>query len=792
MSFRGGGINNENTTGTGSLDVGDRSMYNSTHENSSKNEQVCDENSGDNETETSQNIFNATLYESITNMLKRKTNDRGRSYKEEWDRLITYHKNASMPFNERFMTWKNETTDKAKRLFFEKISLAASTLLKVEKDTILDQVTNHSSLEGIEEESDAYDDEITLQSDLSRPGRQIFVVTTAAIPWFTGTAVNPLLRAAYLYRLTRETNQRAENERLGRNESDVKMKNSGSGDNMHHRMVTLVIPWLELEEDRLELYGSKHNFTTPEEQELYIRKWLLEQADLPLEADEKLGLKIIFYPARYHFGLKSIFAMGDITALLDIDPDVDVCILEEPEHLNAYRAPGDGNSWTAKFNFVVGIIHTNYVEYASAHYSGLWSAPAIRVLGSAMVRAYCHVVIKLSDTLQEFAIEKERTSNVHGVRSEFLVEGVRRENEAKDKSRKERDLDRNEEVGHTYRNLEHSDQQRSEDQTDVYFIGKILWTKGLDKLLELEDYYRQHTGNYFAINIYGNGPEEEEIKRAFHGRNFESKPITSMPTESKGYDDNKSTDLGGQKLDINEETPTSLSTHLAKLTNSIELDLPKSLHEWRKTPIPAKFPGRVDHATLVKYKVFVNPSLSEVLCTTTAEALAMGKWVVIPVHPSNTFFMQFPNCLSYKNKLEFAANLHWALSHDPEPLTPEEQRLFSWEAATERLLEASAITRGEARERQRKGTSKLDERIAWFHNEVGKGLRGDKIRKILGGGPVSDQVRYSRGFTEESTEVETENQDGGLSIKFVGSALAEAMKNTLFDAMDFLPSGSTT
>jgi len=193
--------------------------------------------------------------------------------------------------------------------------------------------------------------------------------------------------------------------------------------------------------------------------------------------------------------------------------------------------------------------------------------------------------------------------------------------------------------------------------------------------------------------------------------------------------------------------------------------LPRSLYEFRRQPIPATFPGRVDHAALKggggdssqqNYKIFVNPSVSEVLCTTTAEALAMGKFAIIPVHPSNEFFMKFPNCLSYRNPYEFVANLRWALTHDPVPHTPELAREFTWQAATDRFLEASRITHKEAREREILGRSKIDERIAWFHNEIGKGVKGDIIRKALGAGPVSGQVQY-----EMTKQRRTKGDDDG-------------------------------
>ena len=106
------------------------------------------------------------------------------------------------------------------------------------------------------------DDQVSYESDLSRLDRKIFCVTTASLPWMTGTAVNPLLRVAYLKR--------------GRP--------SGS--------VTLVIPWLEKEADQVSVFGEK-KFANAEEQETYVRAWLRDSAGMPEEADKESGIQIM-------------------------------------------------------------------------------------------------------------------------------------------------------------------------------------------------------------------------------------------------------------------------------------------------------------------------------------------------------------------------------------------------------------------------------------------------------------------------------------------------------------------
>lgn len=90
--------------------------------------------------------------------------------------------------------------------------------------------------------------------------QNIAIFTTASLPWLTGTSVNPLFRAAYLAK---------------------------DGE----RNVTLVIPWLKLE-DQEHVYSNKITFDSPSEQETYVRRWLEERTGF------SSSFAIRFYPGR--------------------------------------------------------------------------------------------------------------------------------------------------------------------------------------------------------------------------------------------------------------------------------------------------------------------------------------------------------------------------------------------------------------------------------------------------------------------------------------------------------------
>jgi digalactosyldiacylglycerol synthase len=109
------------------------------------------------------------------------------------------------------------------------------------------------------------------------------------------------------------------------------------------------------------------------------------------------------------------------------------------------------------------------------------AAPAISMLSSIVVRAYCHRVIRLSDVLPSLAPGREVTCNVHGVRSEFL------DAPNEDNHHQEEEEDRN----------DHEQQQHAR----VYFIGKLIWAKGFDQVLEMQDLFREATGEYLAMDV---------------------------------------------------------------------------------------------------------------------------------------------------------------------------------------------------------------------------------------------------------------------------------------------------
>jgi len=732
---------------------------------------------------------------------------------------------------------------------------------------------------------DELDYELTAESDLSNVNHRIWITTTAALPWMTGTAVNPLLRALALTR--------------GREEG----------------FVTLLIPWLVSKKARTKLYGKEKTFADSDEQEDYIRNFCREKARC---VEEEKSLHIKFYPAVYNEGFGSIFPTCDICGLIP-DNEADIAILEEPEHLNWFRVPEEKHQlslktegeekesmtplsqsqinldeenayqlgWTNKFRHVVGILHTNYGAYMQDYGLGtsIIGAPAITMLSSIVVRAYCHRVIRLSATLPSLAPNKEVTCNVHGVRAEFL-----------EKDPEIYDAD---------------------GCAPVYFIGKVIWAKGFDKVLRLQKLYKQSTKKYFSIDIYGVGNDERSIKRAFYGRKgmlrkdeAERKIIESVNSETTNLTQNdfdaeelfnrelsirrqlsmtsqyaveaQSLEVvrtdSGSSITISQASPTkneqaeskkeekvqggskfsfigntsrmsvstclaatqtvrrlsskiiraginltvedkkegngrecspfaiigdlsglSVSTGLAatqavhKLGDSIiragldmtfteidentksededteetgslseninevlknsknqltakekkddydkkkkrpfVFDPPQSIFELRRSPIPARFLGVKDHALLrhiPQHKIFLNMSTTEVLCTTTAEALAMGKFVIIPKHPSNIYFLQFPNCLAYMNIKDCMEKLKWALENDPYPLTEDVWHKFTWEGANNRLIQAAGITNQEERDRINSGQDKADREIAWIHVETAK--KGQLVRNFL-------------------------------------------------------------
>lgn len=387
--------------------------------------------------------------------------------------------------------------------------------------------------------------------------RHVAIVTTASLPWMTGTAVNPLFRAAYLAKTAKQN-------------------------------VTLLVPWLCKADQEL-VYPSSLTFSSPDEQEAYIRNWVEERVGF------KADFKISFYPGKFSKERRSIIPAGDTSQFIS-SKEADIAILEEPEHLNWYH---HGKRWTSRFNHVVGVVHTNYLEYIKREKNGAIQAFLVKHINNWVSRAYCSKILRLSAATQD--LPRSTICNVHGVNPKFLKVGER------------------------------IAEERACGQPSfskgAYFLGKMVWAKGYRELIDLLA-KNKHELEGFKLDLYGNGEDSLEVQSA------------------------------AKKLDLN-------------------LNFLK---------------GR-DHADdlLHGYKVFINPSVSDVLCTATAEALAMGKFVVCADHPSNDFFRAFPNCLTYKSPEDFVARVKEAMSSEPQPLTPKQIYNLSWEAATQRFVEYSEL-----------------------------------------------------------------------------------------------------
>jgi digalactosyldiacylglycerol synthase len=116
----------------------------------------------------------------------------------------------------------------------------------------------------------------------------------------------------------------------------------------------------------------------------------------------------------------------------------------------------------------------------------------MRLLCSWMCRAHCHRVIKLSGTLQVLAPEKELVENVHGVRGTFLTIG--------------------EELRGKLLSGSDTGAFGPEAPPSVYFIGKLLWSKGIGSLMELVKYAEESAGLVVDVDMYGYGPDGKEAE----------------------------------------------------------------------------------------------------------------------------------------------------------------------------------------------------------------------------------------------------------------------------------------
>ncbi len=330
--------------------------------------------------------------------------------------------------------------------------------------------------------------------------------------------------------------------------------------------VRLYVPWIPVHEQPL-IFGKEVCFHSFEEQEECMRSYLPEP--------HCSSLQVEFYPATYKANWGSILP----TCLLSKEiRQCDWLILEEPEHLN-WKHPW--NRYSEKASRVTGIVLTNYLYYSKHAFPHMPIIPwALNHYNRWLIQHHCDDAITLSNAISPLSNSQPLYSS--GIHPSFLETPS---------------------VGL--------------DSNKIYFIGKLIWEKGLRELIDLLSITQTR-----EIDVFGIGKDQETI---------------NAYAQHKGI----------------------------------------LLHFQGNSSNPAK--------DLQDYKIFINASRSEVACTTTAEALGQGKFVIIPDIPGNDEYYRFKNCLVYSTPQEFNSQLKYALEHVPEEDTQINE--LTWEASTDRLLQ---------------------------------------------------------------------------------------------------------
>jgi digalactosyldiacylglycerol synthase len=123
----------------------------------------------------------------------------------------------------------------------------------------------------------------------------------------------------------------------------------------------------------------------------------------------------------------------------------------------------------------------------------------MKLLTTWMCRAHCHRVIKLSGTIGKVSPEKELVENVHGVRGTFLDVG---------REVARRIQQQNISGVWTLVGTEPDPVFGAEASPTVYFLGKLMLSKGIFSLMELLKYAEETAGLRVKVDMYGSGADQ--------------------------------------------------------------------------------------------------------------------------------------------------------------------------------------------------------------------------------------------------------------------------------------------